>query len=359
MDKPAYRVPTMAEVRAVPWNGFNVVSTFSGAGGSSLGYRMAGYRVLWASEFIPAARAAYEANKAPYTIVDPRDIRTVSASDILEATGLKPGELDLFDGSPPCSAFTTMGRREKFWGKVKDYSEGVRQRADDLFFEYARLLRELQPKTFVAENVPGLIKGNAKGYFKSIVSELKACGYRVKAAIVSAAGCGIPQLRERLIFVGVREDLGLDPVFPTPLPYVYTLVDIFPEIKNSRCLLEAGFHSGKKFHIDRPCPTISSNGLAGTSSYALRIYDTDKKVDFTGHEYDFDEVRIDDVAHSIENQGRRFTINELRALCSFPFDYDLAGNFVQSWERMGRAVPPLMMKAISETVAREILSCAV
>jgi hypothetical protein len=114
--KPPYRVPLMAEIAALPWNGFTAVSTFSGCGGSSLGYKLAGFRVAWASEFIPAAQETYRANH-PATILDCRDIREVKAEDILAATGLAVGEIDLFDGSPPCASFSTAGIREDGWGQ--------------------------------------------------------------------------------------------------------------------------------------------------------------------------------------------------------------------------------------------------
>lgn len=116
VSKPPYRVPLMSEIADLPWNGFNAISTFSGCGGSSLGYKMAGFRVLWASEFIPAAQETYRANH-PKTILDTRDIRQVKPEDILAAIGMKPGELDLFDGSPPCASFSTAGAREAGWGR--------------------------------------------------------------------------------------------------------------------------------------------------------------------------------------------------------------------------------------------------
>ena len=228
-DKFPYHVPTMDEIRVLPWNGYTAISTFSGCGGSSTGYRMAGFRLLWASEFIDAARDSYNANKAPYTVLDGRDIRLVQAEDILVATGLKVGELDLFDGSPPCASFSTAGKREDGWGKEKSYSD-KKQRTDDLFFEYARLLRGLQPKTFVAENVSGLIKGTAKGYFLNILRELKDCGYRVEAKVLDAQWLGVPQARQRLIFQGVRNDLDLAPAFPKPLAFRYTVRDALPNL---------------------------------------------------------------------------------------------------------------------------------
>lgn len=104
---------------------------------------------------------------------------------------------------------------------------GARQVVDDLFFEYARLLDGLQPKVFIAENVKGLVRGHAKGYFLLILARLRACGYRVEVRVVNAAWLGVPQLRERLIFIGVRDDLcsdlGIAPAFPLPLPYRYTV----------------------------------------------------------------------------------------------------------------------------------------
>ncbi len=114
-DKPPYRISSMQEISEIPWNGYNVISTFSGCGGSSLGYKLAGYKILWANEFIPIAADTYELNHKG-TIVDRRDIRLIQPEEILETIGLKQGELDLMDGSPPCASFSTAGKREKAWG---------------------------------------------------------------------------------------------------------------------------------------------------------------------------------------------------------------------------------------------------
>jgi DNA (cytosine-5)-methyltransferase 1 len=110
-SKPPYRVPLMREIEDVPGNGLSLVSTFSGGGGSCLGYRMAGYRVLYASEFIPEAQKTYRLNH-PGVYLDTRDIRQVTPESILEIVGKRPGEIDLFDGSPPCCAFSVCGKRE-------------------------------------------------------------------------------------------------------------------------------------------------------------------------------------------------------------------------------------------------------
>ena len=323
--KPPYRVPSMEEIRALPWNGYSAISTFSGGGGSSTGYRMAGFRVLWASEFIDAARDTYRANKSDYTIVDGRDIREVSAADILAAIGMQPGELDLFDGSPPCASFSTAGKREKGWGKVKKYSDKA-QRTDDLFFEYIRLLRGLQPKTFVAENVSGLVKGTAKGYFIEIMRELKASGYRVSCKVLDAQWLGVPQARQRTIFVGVREDLGIDPAHPKPLPYRYSVRDALPWIESGAERDNRGAFGNGGDITDIPSPTVLADSVG---THWMRQSD---------------------------NEKRKFSIAELRRICAFPDDYILTGTYAQQWERMGRAVPPVMMAHIAATVRDQILS---
>lgn len=370
-SKPPYRVPTMQEIRDLPWNGFNAISTFSGGGGSSTGYRMAGFRILWASEFIDSARETYAANKAPYTVLDGRDIRQVKAEDILHAIGMKPGELDLFDGSPPCASFSTAGKREAGWGKVKKYSDKA-QRTDDLFFEFSRLVRGVQPKTFVAENVSGLVKGTAKGYFIEIMKELKSCGYRVGCKVLDAQWLGVPQMRQRTIFVGVREDLGIDPAHPKPLPYQYTVRDALPHV--SKAVHDTSGLYGAGDVTDRPSPAIT----VGVNSVNSNHFKVEAETGITHFDMgrgfgEVVKVKADSGPYQTVGTGpssgnglatsvycgatkRKFTIAELKQICGFPPDYILAGTYAQQWERCGRAVPPMMMKAVAEVVRDQILA---
>jgi len=382
--KPPYRVPLMSEVRALEPNGYKVASTFSGCGGSSTGYRMAGFQVVWASEFVEAARDSYRANAAPYTILDDRDVRTVQAADILAATGLGVGDLDLFDGSPPCASFSTAGKREKAWGTTKKYSD-TNQRSDDLFFEFARLVDGLQPKTFVAENVSGLVKGTAKGYFLEILARLKACGYRVEARLLDAQWLGVPQSRQRLIFVGVRSDLGLAPAFPKPLPYRYSIREALPWITRVVHDTSGQFSVGEV--TDRPSPAITV-GVNSLNSSHFKVDGPPEPEAFiegyaVGDEWDklkpgeaserfFSLVRPDadgpsptitaaggttslaSVTHPTEK--RKFSIAELRRLSGFPDDFVLTGTYGQQWERIGRAVPPVMMSHVAATIRDEVLA---
>ena len=404
--KPAYRIPTMEEIRAIEPNGLSIVSTFSGCGGSCLGFRMAGYGVLWANEFIPAAQETYRANASPTTILSPDDIRTVSGADILNAVGKDVGEIDVLEGSPPCASFSTAGKREKGWGKEKAYSDTV-QRADDLFFEYTRLLGDLKPKAFVAENVSGLVKGTAKGYFKMILRAMREQGYIVEAKLLDAQWLGVPQARQRIIFVGIREDLGLVPSHPKPLPYRYSIRDALPEIVIPETAMRYGnvapfTAKGKPIAIDGPIPTVmglnemhAGHQFIATDSLSLgaerrdgAFYDveTGQRIGMDGYavgdhwealapgesdEQYFNLVKphpdspistvtqrggghpsVASVTHPIEK--RKLTIAELRRLCSFPDDFILTGTYAQRWERLGRSVPPLMAYNVAKAVARTL-----
>lgn len=310
----------MSEIAKIPHNGFVVASTFSGCGGSSLGYKMAGFKVAWANEFVKAAQETYRENH-PSTYLDTRDIRTIEPTEILKE--IDADGIDILDGSPPCAAFSTAGTREQGWSREKAYSD-VRQRVDDLFFEFVRILEGVRPRVFVVENVTGLVKGKAKGYFLEILRALRSSGYRVECRSLDAQWLGVPQQRKRTIFIGVREDLQLSPVFPDPLPYRYTIREILPHLRR----IQAGSYCAEWLNTHRPMGTI-------TQSDGARAHRS-----------------------QCETKGgirRKFTIDELKAICGFPEDFVLTGSYAQQWERLGRAVPPPMMQSIAETIEKNIL----
>ena len=374
-DKPPYNIPSMDEIRATTPNGLTVLSTFSGCGGSCLGFRMAGFRVLAACEFIEAARDTYSAN-FPEVPICGNDIRDVSGADLLSLAGVSA--VDVLEGSPPCASFSTAGKGHKGWGEVRSYSE-TKQRTDDLFFEFARILGEVRPRAFVAENVSGLVKGAAKGYFLEILARLKACGYRVRCKVLDAQWLGVPQSRQRTIFVGIRDDLGAEPAHPKPLPYRYSIRDALPWVVRS-VQDPRGKFDVQVNDAGEPCFTIK----AGGSSHVTVEAETDIGRFAIGREYDklkpgeqsgkyFNLIKADEgkpspcilaghgsggVASVVHpTKKRKFTIAELRRICGFPDDFVLTGSYRQQWERLGRAVPPPMMRAVAETL-KETLSCA-
>jgi site-specific DNA-cytosine methylase len=234
-----------------------------------------------------------------------------------------------------CTAFSNVQYGDRKWGKEKRYSDSKeKQSVDDLFFEYARLLKGLQPKVFVAENVPGLNKGDAKGYLLEIHRRLTACGYVVDVAEVDASYCGVPQARKRLIFVGVRKDLsklGFKPVFPDLSDKQTTIKSVLPHVKKIKHKL-----LGYIAYVDsrRPSPTVTASD-ATTKENA--------------------QMSCGGFIRTKDGETRKYTIPELKKVFSFPSDFVLTGKFEQRWERLGRSVPPLMMFEIAQAIRKHIL----
>ena len=180
--------------------------TFICGGGSSMGYKLAGFHHLGGVELDPKVAETYKLNHHPELLYN-EDIRDFNKREDL------PPELytlDLLDGSPPCSTFSTAGSRDKAWGKEKHFAEGQKlQTLDDLVFIYCDTILKLKPKTFLLENVSGIIKGNAKSYSRRIVEYLTANGYDVQVFCLNAATMGVPQLRERVFFIGHKKEYHL------------------------------------------------------------------------------------------------------------------------------------------------------
>lgn len=343
-----YTIPSTKEIKDLINTNkprFEVVSLFAGGGGSSTGYRMAGAKVIAINEFIPEAIATYSLNWPDTTII-PGDIRKLHANEVLRIINKSRGELDLLDGSPPCSAFSTAGSRQKGWGKVKKYSDAQQSNVEDLFFEYIRILEGLSPKTFVAENVSGLAKGVAKGYLNEILRGLKNAGYIVECRILDAKYLGVPQSRSRTIFVGVREDLYKEEykgkLHPKPQQNIVNLEDAFiglqlsdsdrDETNINRFAIHAelkklakGEQSTKYFQLVKADPKKYSGCITATSG----------------------NIGAAKVCHW---DNRAFTISELKRIMSVPDDYILTGTYQQKAERLGRMVAPFMMMAVANNL---------
>lgn len=186
-----------------------VFGTFICGGGSTMGYKLAGFNHLGGVEIDPQVADVYKTNHDPkYLFVE--DIREfANRTEFPEELY----NLDILDGSPPCSSFSMAGNREKDWGKEKVFREGqAKQRLDDLFFDYIKLAKKLQPKVVIAENVKGMLQGNAKAYVKKIKTEFEEAGYKVQLFLLNAASMGVPQKRERVFFICQRNDLNYKPL---------------------------------------------------------------------------------------------------------------------------------------------------
>ena len=284
-------------------NAPTVISTFAGCGGSSLGYHMAGFRELLAVEWEQNAADTFRLN-FPHVPLYHGDIAKLSVEECLRLAGVAPGELDVFDGSPPCQGFSTAGKRE------------IGDQRNQLFREYCRLLRGLRPKAFVMENVSGMVKGDFKLIFAEILRTLKGCGYRVKARLLNAMFYGVPQSRERMIFIGVREDMGREPSHPSgwsaPIPMREVVGNFAGRVVAWRN--KGGPHDYRSH--DEVAPTLDKGG---------------------GH---------------VEVDGNRspWPLSIARMIGAYPAEFRFAGSERDGIARIGNSVPPLLMRSIARHV---------
>lgn len=294
-------------------NAPTVISTFAGCGGSSLGYHMAGFRELLAVEWEQNAADTFRLN-FPHVPLYHGDIAKLSVAECLRLANIAPGELDVFDGSPPCQGFSTAG------GEVE-----LGDARNQLFREYCRLLEGLRPRAFVMENVSGMVKGDFKIVFAEILRTLKGCGYRVKARLINAMFFGVPQSRERMIFIGVRDDIGREPSHPAAWSSPIQCRDVMPTVK-------AVLMGGKSM------PWRSSDCVYPT------VVKASGTVSRTGY---FSSGHFVRDASGVE---RRPTLQEFQAVGSFPSQFAFVGTRESGIERIGNSVPPLLMRSIARHV---------
>lgn len=318
-------------------NGLKVFTTFACGGGSSMGYKLTGFEVLAANDIDPEMKRVYQKNH------DVKHYFHCPIGDLLKMD--LPEELmgiDLLDGSPPCSTFSMAGSREKAFKKKKKFREGqAEQMLSDLFFDWIALLKKIQPKVAIAENVNGMLLGNAKSYTIQIFKAIEEAGYEVQLFRLDAATMGVPQTRRRVFFMCRRKDLNLPPIklefagetipykeiaklasneLGKPLSDAYKKwwVATPPGKSLSFAHPKGSFFNTTKVHPNRVIPTI-------TATSGAKI---------THHLYP------NEVSDEILCLGG-----------SFPRDYDFDG--IDPKYLIGMSVPPLMIARIAEEVAKQ------
>ena len=350
-------------------NNFNVISTFAGGGGSSTGYRLAGGKILCINEFVKEARNTYHEN-FPNTPILPDDIKELEGKDLLEAANVGVGEVDILDGSPPCSAFSMAGAvvqgkgHSAGFGQVKKYSDDKKvENIEDLFFEFIRVAKDIQPKVIVGENVSGLLMGEAKNYYYKITAEFGNIGYNVSSMLLDSSHYGVPQTRKRVIFIAVRKDvtdaigltsLNIAGVFPEKNSEVVTCGKAFEDLvydEEEIKMLTETFSKGSHFETASKMPLDPKKVLTGCDYHPK------------GHHFNMKRVSRFKPSPTITASGgcihwsemRKLALGETRRLTSLPEDFKLTGKWEQRSERMGRMVPPLMMKAIADSIYKKVL----
>ena len=314
-------------------NGFSVFGTFVCAGGSTMGYKLAGFNHLGGVELTDHYSNMYKKNHNPLYFYT-QDIREFNNRDDLPA---ELYELDLLDGSPPCSSFSTSGARERLWGKEKKYEDKI-QKTDDLVFEFYKTVNKLKPKCFLMENVSGLIKGNAKAYVKEIFKIIDEIGYSAQIFSLNAASMGVPQMRQRVFIIGHKKELKFKKLnldfnikaigFKEATKEFWNDTDGMSiekyAIYKKWIGLKIGSAHTERFNLikpslTRPCNTlVEACSVAGAASVCHPIY------------------------------PRKLNKRESCAIQSFPLDYNFLSENPLSC--IGRSVPPVMMAQIANQI---------
>lgn len=326
-----------------------VFSCFACGGGSTMGYKLAGYTVLGCNEIDPKIIEVYKENHHPkYAFCE--GIQNFKNRDDL------PQELfnlDILDGSPPCSSFSGAGNREKDWGKEKKFKEGqVKQVLDTLFFDFIDLAKKLQPKVVVAENVEGLLFGAAREYVKRILKEFDEAGYYIHYFLLDASTMGVPQKRRRVFFIGLRKDLA------QPLLRQVDLFTQYPTID----LKFKGKHIPYKEieEITDKRPPLSESYLEKWHECKLG---QNPKVKRTGNSFGFFyKTHPDKVMPTITAGGTnthyyipgKLTTTENVLAGSFPMDYNFLK--VDPQYLIGMSVPPVAVAQIANQIYIQWLS---
>lgn len=334
-----------------------VFSCFACGGGSTMGYKLAGFDVLGCNEIDPKMIEAYKANHNPkYSYLEP--IQTFKLRTDL------PDELynlDILDGSPPCSSFSMAGNREKDWGKEKKFREGqAEQILDNLFFDFIDLAKKLQPKVVIAENVKGLLVGEAKEYVRKIYREFDLAGYYVQHWLLDASKMGVPQRRERVFFIALRKDLA------EPFLYNADMFTVVPKLELTFKETEIPFKeiefTKTKYGVKECSPDqlkwweLTNEGSSFAENHPKGSWFNSAKVDRN--------KAINTVAASARasasgfyhySEPRHLNVEEYQLAGTYPMDYNFTEFNSNPVYLIGMSVPPIMTARIADEIFEQWL----
>lgn len=308
-------------------NKFTVVSLFSGAGGLDLGFKQAGFELVWANDIDSDCVATYKKNIGDEIVYG--DASEIEESEIPDC--------DVVIGGFPCQGFS-----------VANTKRSVLDERNTLYLQYVRILRAKKPKVFLAENVKGILSLGKGAVIDAIVEDFSEAGYNVTYKLLNAADYGVPQTRERVIIVGVRKDLNCDYKFPEPShnkdgdngkkPWVTVKealenipdpdgpdADSVPNNEYSKYKIVFNGYLGKRpVYADQPAPTVTARGDRKGGVVILPHY----------------------------NHQRRMSVRELASIQGFPLDFKFIGSRTDCYRQIGNAVPPPLAKACAISILK-------
>lgn len=382
---------------------FKSIDLFAGAGGLSCGLQKAGFHPIFAAEINEIYAATYERNH-PGIPVAKKDIRDLTDQEVLDATGLKPGELDLLAGGPPCQGFS-----------INAPIRSLGDQRNHLFKEYLRIAKVLRPKVLIIENVPGIISLGKGTVVKAIYEELDSMGYSVQHKILFAGHYGVPQMRFRTVFIAARDRGTI--FFPTPeynstaranffgaKEFCFNTTDFvdqhlkpqtstwnaisdLPELRPGDSI-DAGeyaspplsdyqniLRAGSERLYNHTCAKLGKQNLERLKYIpqggSWRDIPHDllpaglKRARRSDHTKRYGRLHPDQLCSTIltkcdphwgsffhPTQDRAISVREAARIQSFPDNYIFTGNLTTQYEQVGNAVPPLMAAAIGRSIIR-------
>ena len=331
-----------------------VFSCFACGGGSTMGYKLAGFDVIGCNEIDPRMNKVYVENHHPkFNYLEP-----IQEFKLRKDLPSELYSLDVLDGSPPCSSFSSSGNIGEDWGKEKKFREGqAMQVLDTLFFDFIDLANELQPKVVIAENVKGLLTGEAISYVRRIYDEFDKSGYYCQHILLNAQYMGVPQQRERVFFLCLRKDLA------EPFLYQYDMFTQRPRIEmafKEEPIQISEFTDYKGKEVTSPVlRNLWENRQYGDKDQSeanMRLFG--KPSNF-GQSYVYQNqvcwtltAKESSIIHF--DEPRILSKHEVNCVSTFPQDY----NYMEESPHYiaGMSVPPVMMAQVASNVYEQWLS---
>lgn len=319
----------------------NIISLFSGAGGLDLGFKKAGFNIIWANEYDKTIWETYKNNHK--TFLDCRDIRNIRSEEIPEC--------DAIIGGPPCQSWSEAGALR-----------GIDDSRGKLFYEFIRIIRDKKPKFFVAENVSGMLADIHKEAVKNILQHFENAGYNITVNLANAADYDVPQDRKRVFYIGFRKDLNLSYIFPQPKDKKITLKEAIWDLKDSAVKAKDKNKTNGDFCLF-PNHEYMNGGFSTIymSRNRVRTWDEQSFTIQAGGRHApihpqapkmlFVEKNKRIFVPGKENLYRRLSVRECARIQTFPDDFKFYyEDIADGYKMVGNAVPVMLAYHIAESI---------
>lgn len=319
------------------------IELFAGAGGLALGLEQAGFDEVALVEIDKVACQTLRLNRPHWNIIED-DIVEISKKDLLKQFKLKEGELDLISGGYPCQAFSYAGKKL-----------GLDDVRGTMFYYYAEFIKQLKPKMFLAENVKGLTTHDKGNTIKTMINVFQDLGYKVEWKVLNALDYGVAEKRQRVVIIGIRNDLVDKVKFEYPVPFEYkpVLRDVLQNVPDS---VGAKYPESKKKVFDLVPPGGYWKDLPDdiAKEYMKSCYYMGGGRTGIARRISWDEpcltltcspmMKQTDRCHP--DESRPFTTREYARIQSFPDDWQFAGKMNDIYKQIGNAVPVNLAKCV-------------